>query len=226
MKIDICDATILELNWLVAKCENERDINAMITSKKTDSRIIDPALYETIKNRENIRVDYDGTVVEGVWKAILTPNKDEPHFYYRYFGATPEIAVMRCYIGSRFGPDVEVPDELHTADSKSNGEQRETLKAFIHPVSHDNEFCDIDIYIIGKTQDEWRIRMFADKVSGVIARGPDSHADEPDGIFNYTAIKPPPEVEAALATVHDEVIEMLRVEPFQSNNFLSSAPEY
>ena len=50
-----------------------------------------------------INVYYDGG---GYWCAT-TDSGDPPKF-----GPTPLIAAMRCYVASRFGDEIEVPDEL------------------------------------------------------------------------------------------------------------------
>jgi hypothetical protein len=44
---------------------------------------------------------------EQVWCA---EDKDSKHIYS---GPTPLIAAMRCYVASKLGEEVEVPDELH-----------------------------------------------------------------------------------------------------------------
>jgi hypothetical protein len=62
-----------------------------------------------IVEREKMLVMWDAT---NQWKCVLTPNMNEPHFYYRYYASTPLIAAMRCYVTKKFGDEVEVPDEL------------------------------------------------------------------------------------------------------------------
>lgn len=49
---------------------------------------------------------------EDQWKASLTPNESEPHFYFQRFGHTPLIAAMRCFVASKLGNEVEIPEEL------------------------------------------------------------------------------------------------------------------
>jgi len=50
-----------------------------------------------------INVYYDGG---GYWCAT-TDSGDPPKF-----GPTPLIAAMRCYVASRFGDEIEIPEEL------------------------------------------------------------------------------------------------------------------
>lgn len=54
-----------------------------------------------------VHVTVNGVITE--WKA----GKDWPmsHFPY-YTGPTPLIAAMRCYVASKLGDEVEVPEEL------------------------------------------------------------------------------------------------------------------
>jgi hypothetical protein len=54
-----------------------------------------------IIQRERIRLD-----PRGVWVAGHDSSNDE------YLGATPLIAAMRCYVASKLGEEVEIPEEL------------------------------------------------------------------------------------------------------------------
>lgn len=55
----------------------------------------------SIIQRERIRLD-----PRGVWVAGHDSSNDE------YLGATPLIAAMRCYVASKLGEEVEIPEEL------------------------------------------------------------------------------------------------------------------
>lgn len=46
------------------------------------------------------------------WKASLAPDEAEPHYYFQYFGHTPLIAAMRCFVAFKLGSEVEIPKEL------------------------------------------------------------------------------------------------------------------
>ncbi len=46
------------------------------------------------------------------WKSVHTPNGLEPHFYFQVYGPTPLVAAMRCYVLSKLGEEVDVPEEL------------------------------------------------------------------------------------------------------------------
>ena len=55
-----------------------------------------------IIQREKIAVDYD----HDVWNASI---KGQRHYWS---GPTPLIAAMRCYVASKLGDEVEIPEEL------------------------------------------------------------------------------------------------------------------
>ena len=57
-----------------------------------------------IIERERIGV-YPSEAYEGMWAAR---NLTLPHIY----GPTPLIAAMRCYVASKLGDEVEIPEEL------------------------------------------------------------------------------------------------------------------
>lgn len=60
--------------------------------------------------REHIQLQYLGYDNPPYWGAT----KFTPSAYHRWitFGPTPLIAAMRCFVASRLGESVEVPDEL------------------------------------------------------------------------------------------------------------------
>lgn len=58
-----------------------------------------------IIEREGISIDFDGSE----WCASTN---DKP---LSYFGPTPLTAAMRCYVASKLGDEVEIPEELEVA---------------------------------------------------------------------------------------------------------------
>lgn len=102
------------LDWAVAKCEKQ------VPSKTTG----EPFLYEhrlylqdfipstdwahggPIIERERLTVGY-ADIEGGFWTA-RTP--DYPPKYIK--GPTSLIAAMRCYVASKLGDEVEMPEEL------------------------------------------------------------------------------------------------------------------
>ena len=45
----------------------------------------------------------------GKWRAMFTTRTKQE---LRYYGPTPLIAAMRCYVASKLGDEVEIPEEL------------------------------------------------------------------------------------------------------------------
>jgi Protein of unknown function (DUF2591) len=93
------------LDWAVAKCEDKQ-------GKGLDWA---PPAYSTdwaqggpIIERELIHLTHRrGELLSGEnWTAFM----DMPHRYAE--GATPLIAAMRCYVASKLGEEVEIPEEL------------------------------------------------------------------------------------------------------------------
>ena len=56
-----------------------------------------------IIEREYMYLEYSG-----IWRAYCTRNGNS----FMSVGATPLIAAMRCYVASRLGDEVELPEEL------------------------------------------------------------------------------------------------------------------
>jgi hypothetical protein len=88
------------LDWAVAKCE---------VGAEFISEIDDPHFYSTdwaqggpIIERERITVI---AMPNGTW-ATSSP-------YHSFHHPTPLIAAMRCYVASKLGDEVELPEELN-----------------------------------------------------------------------------------------------------------------
>lgn len=64
---------------------------------------------EDIIDKHKILTMWDAT---GQWKAILTPDANEPHYFIRQYGADRRLAAMRAYIAFKVGPAIEIPQEL------------------------------------------------------------------------------------------------------------------
>lgn len=96
----------LALDWAVECCECGDDI----------AEIDDPHFYSTdaargfpIVQRENIKTKYVGDAGFAAWISRgVGPHTNE----HSQYGPTPLIAAMRCYVASRLGDEVEVPQEL------------------------------------------------------------------------------------------------------------------
>jgi hypothetical protein len=116
MKIKTSEATPIQINWLVAKCEGEDycahdGVDGIGNAFEATHYSTNWAQGGPIIEREGITTapysTHNGVVRE--WKA----GRDWPmsHFPY-YLGPTPLIAAMRCYVASKLGDEVEIPGEL------------------------------------------------------------------------------------------------------------------
>jgi hypothetical protein len=86
------------LDWAVAKCEGQTYHGPAWTKPSTDWAQGGPII-----ERERIEVrPYDGV------KWIATDNLTN-----HTVGTTPLIAAMRCYVASKLGDEVEIPEELN-----------------------------------------------------------------------------------------------------------------
>jgi len=110
MKIKVSEAANIQLDWLVAKCEcrlsewvNDLGTGTVLKAPSYFSPSTDWSQGGTIIERERIEV----ITWQDIWSADYWGSKGT-----QQDGPTPLIAAMRCFICSRFGEIVEVPDEL------------------------------------------------------------------------------------------------------------------
>ena len=113
MKIQTSELTGAALDWAVAKCEG-----AYAPSVETDidgtKRINYGGMYPEwstewaqggpIIEREGIATDFDKP--NGIWCA--SDNADP----IAYYGPTFLVAGLRCYVASKLGDTVDIPEEL------------------------------------------------------------------------------------------------------------------
>ncbi len=106
------------LDWAVAKCEGYQGNTLLNRNNPLDDGALEHLWLEDyspsinweqggpIIERERIDVRYIGQT----WGAARQLNEyEEPD---EWFGPTPLIAAMRCYVASRLGDDVTLPDGL------------------------------------------------------------------------------------------------------------------
>lgn len=135
--IKVAEATELQLDWLVAKCEGLKlHRNALLDGQIKEGwwvsgYYMDPnnwiplsllnfstnwAQGGPIIEREGIGFFCNRTAAIGArftpdagadWRAFAL-NKHVLHYY----GSTPLMAAMRCYVTSKLGDTVEVPEDL------------------------------------------------------------------------------------------------------------------
>ena len=101
------EATPRQLHWLAAKCEGHVDDETIIRRLDPDDEgwfiaySTDWAQGGPIIERERIELEHDGHA----WWARIKADED-------YTGPTPLIAAMRCYVASKLGDEVDVPEGL------------------------------------------------------------------------------------------------------------------
>lgn len=105
------------LDWAVAKCEGFSYERYECNRKKWENGSHKPQHWQPSTNwaqggpiieREQIDTFNQDNGYAG---AIKMATDDNPH-PTPYFGPTPLIAAMRCYVASKLGDDVDVPEEL------------------------------------------------------------------------------------------------------------------
>ena len=123
MKIKTSELTGPALNWAVAKCEGDEDY--LSVWKKTGARYWTPdtnwAQGGPIIEREKITLNHGTGIREGfrwiaTWWADNSGMAKKPAQRWTHnrhaSGPTRLIAAMRCYVASKLGDEVDVPDEL------------------------------------------------------------------------------------------------------------------
>lgn len=103
MKIEVGNVTPSQLDFLVlaSDCWSTATL-FLVTGKKPPAYSTDWAQGGPVIERERMELRGDG---DGGWVAwdYLNPKQ---------YGPTPLIAAMRCYVASKLGVEVEIPDEL------------------------------------------------------------------------------------------------------------------
>lgn len=109
------------LDWAVAKCEGDELAMARIRYPKEMRYInkVAPSTYWAqggpIIEREMIQLTPHCMVnpLHG-WAAAFRSFDEDDDVYalHRMRGKTPLIAAMRCYVASKLGEEVEIPEEL------------------------------------------------------------------------------------------------------------------
>lgn len=112
--IKTCELSGVALDWAVAKCEG-LDYLAKPEYDGIGNRY-EPTIYSTdwaqggpIIEREGIGLDQYADYPK--WQAF-TPAPEQPSGHCVCNGPTPLIAAMRCYVSSKLGDEVEIPEGL------------------------------------------------------------------------------------------------------------------
>lgn len=121
--IKVAEATQLQLNWLVAKVEGKVGV---LHDDGITRCIVIAAPSGVYKGTYSPSINWTqgGPIIEReggfelkVWLESSPDTKCEAHIHnyegdWIEFGPTPLIAAMRCYVASKLGDEVEVPEEL------------------------------------------------------------------------------------------------------------------
>jgi hypothetical protein len=108
MKTKTADLTGAALDWAVAKCEG-MSLDMFLNNRMSVCPSTDWAQGGPIIEREGITSGSWDTSPFMAHKGLYsTVNSSNP----RYVGPTPLIAAMRCYVASKFGKEIDIPDEL------------------------------------------------------------------------------------------------------------------
>jgi hypothetical protein len=98
------------LDWAVAKCEGN-DYWHPETGPSCAEYSTDWAQGGPIIEWEGVTLDYD---CDGQGLRLWTARKFafDGTLLWVAFGPTPLIAAMRCYVASKLGDEIEIPEEL------------------------------------------------------------------------------------------------------------------
>lgn len=104
------------LDYLVAQCEGvghwnkpEKFLSRYNASMSFCRFHRDWAMTGEIIEREKIDISHD----EGVWYGDMPT--ESAHIYLSSFADSPLVAALRCYVASKLGDTVEIPDCIHEA---------------------------------------------------------------------------------------------------------------
>ena len=111
MRVKTNELTGAPLDWAVAKCEGLLAFGY----RKTDRFIIELSDGEFEEFCPSTDWAQGGPIIEREKITIFQTGKDWMG-YIRHdtesFAPTPLIAAMRCYVASKLGDEVEIPEEL------------------------------------------------------------------------------------------------------------------
>jgi hypothetical protein len=121
MKIKTSEATPRQLNWLAAKCEGITPI--AVKKKYSEGYILYSIPASTVPLEYSTNWAQGGPIIEREKITVMHVADRLPHQQwhagrartptpYIVCGPTPLIAAMRCYVASKLGDEVDVPEEL------------------------------------------------------------------------------------------------------------------
>ncbi len=107
--IKVSKAQGATLDWLVARLEGDELPKSGGKGQEYSS---DWAVGGPIIEKNCIDVCFIPSECAPFWSASFPQPKSYKEPWYRAYGPTLLIAVMRCYVASKLGDTVEVPDKL------------------------------------------------------------------------------------------------------------------
>ncbi len=117
--IKVAEATGATLDWLVAKCEGK-----VVNDRFRAHQGLIKGMWGAIRYKPSTNWAQGGPIVEQHIAAFTEESDDQVRAHakpylmaigvYRHqaVGTTKLIAAMRCYVASKLGETVEVPEEL------------------------------------------------------------------------------------------------------------------
>lgn len=98
------------LDWAVAKCEGIVTNESVVAWK--DGKWFHPSIDWSqggpIIEREKINFGWNDALQPVAWRGYVSDYDTVPMFY----GTSLLIAAMRCFVASKLGDEVDVPEEL------------------------------------------------------------------------------------------------------------------
>ena len=116
MNIKTSEATPLQLDWLVAKCRGHTvfikhaPVQVMYTPERKRSWYTYRPSTNWAQGGPIIDREKISTLRYGQWLASIPA--DSTGESSGFYGPTPLIAAMRCYVASKLGDEIEIPEEL------------------------------------------------------------------------------------------------------------------
>jgi len=130
MKIKTSELKDQALDWAVAKCDEYKQIHisvawknkhgawgnaqVMVTNEKNASYTFSPSTYWSqggpIIEREKIETQYWPATER--WSARVYDLDSGERTIDMMYGSTPLIAAMRCFVASKLGNEIDIPEEL------------------------------------------------------------------------------------------------------------------
>ena len=111
MKVRTQDLIDTALDWAVAKCEGFKYELYEHNRKKWENVLHRPQRWQPSTDRAQGVSIIEREKIETYWHTAMDMWAARHDDNLRY-GATPLIAAMRCYVASKLGDEVDIPDEL------------------------------------------------------------------------------------------------------------------